>query len=354
MSRSPPARPDSRSSRPATPPRRRRSRLGRRRRAPPSVRRRRSVSSSPARRVRRRRATGCRRRSSWWRRRPKRARAASPGRRASRSKSPATPTSRPAPSTPSKPPTEPVRITFWHTMQSAAGDALAALTDEYNASQDRVVVELQNQNGYEELIDKYFQSSPGDRPHLAQLPEYMLQQMADTNTVVTTTACIQTEGFDISPFLPRAMFAYQTGGVQWAMPFNISSPVLYYNKAVFEEAGLDPDAPADHPRRPPRVLAADRRLRCRDLRPGPRLGSQLRWWLVPRAVARPCRPALRRQRQRPHRPRHPGAVQLARGGGDADVRPGSRRRRSRRLRRRRPARARRAAADRRSRSSRRR
>ena len=138
---------------------------------------------------------------------------------------------------------EPVRITFWHTMQSAAGDALAALTDMYNASQDRVVVELQNQNGYEELIEKYFQSSPGDRPHLAQLPEYMLQQMADTNTVVTTTACIQTEGFDITPFLPRAMFAYQTGGVQWAMPFNISSPVLYYNKAVFEEAGLDPEQP---------------------------------------------------------------------------------------------------------------
>ena len=138
---------------------------------------------------------------------------------------------------------EPVRITFWHTMQSAAGDALAALTEEYNASQDRVVVELQNQNGYEELIEKYFQSSPSDRPHLAQLPEYMLQQMADTNTVVTTTACIQTEGFDITPFLPRAMFAYQTGGVQWAMPFNISSPVLYYNKAVFEEAGLDPDQP---------------------------------------------------------------------------------------------------------------
>ena len=39
------------------------------------------------------------------------------------------------------------------------------------------------------------------------------------------------------------MFAYQTGGVQWGMPFNISSPVLYYNKAMFEEAGLDPERP---------------------------------------------------------------------------------------------------------------
>ena len=86
---------------------------------------------------------------------------------------------------------EPVRITFWHAMQSAQGDALAELTDLYNASQDRVVVELQNQNGYEELIDKYFQSSPEDRPHVVQMPEYMLQQMADANTVISTTACIQ-------------------------------------------------------------------------------------------------------------------------------------------------------------------
>ena len=138
---------------------------------------------------------------------------------------------------------EPVRITFWHAMQSAQGDALAELTDLYNASQDRVVVELQNQNGYEELIDKYFQSSQEDRPHVVQMPEYMLQQMADANTVITTTACIQAGGFDIAPFLPRAMFAYQTGGVQWGMPLNISSPVLYYNKAMFEEAGLDPERP---------------------------------------------------------------------------------------------------------------
>jgi sn-glycerol 3-phosphate transport system substrate-binding protein len=137
----------------------------------------------------------------------------------------------------------PVTLQFWHTMQSAQGEALAELTSRFNDSQDDIVVELVNQNGYEELIDKYFQSSAEDRPHLVQMPEYMLQQMADANTVITTTACIQASGFDISPFLPRAMFAYQTGGVQWAMPFNISSPVLYYNRAIFEEAGLDPDQP---------------------------------------------------------------------------------------------------------------
>ena len=138
---------------------------------------------------------------------------------------------------------EPVNITFWHGMQSGNEIALQDLVEEYNASQDRVVVELQNQNGYEELVDKYFQSSQADRPHLIQLPEYMLQQMADTNTVVSSTACIQAEGYDTTAFLPRALLAYQTGGVQWGMPFNISNPILYYNRVAFEEAGLDPDQP---------------------------------------------------------------------------------------------------------------
>ena len=136
-----------------------------------------------------------------------------------------------------------MHITFWHTMTNTLEDTLVALTDLYNASQDRVVVELQNQNGYSEVIDKYFQSSQDDRPDIVQMPEYMVQQMADTNSVVPIGACIQTEGFDITPYLPRVLLEYQTGGIQWSMPFNVSGPVLYYNRKMFEAAGLDPDQP---------------------------------------------------------------------------------------------------------------
>jgi sn-glycerol 3-phosphate transport system substrate-binding protein len=39
------------------------------------------------------------------------------------------------------------------------------------------------------------------------------------------------------------MFAYQTAGVQWGMPLNISTPALFFNRVMFEEAGLDPDQP---------------------------------------------------------------------------------------------------------------
>ena len=51
-----------------------------------------------------------------------------------------------------------------------------------------MVVELQNQSGYDENADKFFQSSTADRPGLIQLPEYLTQQMADVNAVVTRVA----------------------------------------------------------------------------------------------------------------------------------------------------------------------
>ncbi|MDQ3738319.1 MAG: ABC transporter substrate-binding protein [Actinomycetota bacterium] len=136
-----------------------------------------------------------------------------------------------------------VELTFWHAMTNELEDALVELTDGYNASQDQVRVTLQNQGGYNEAIDKYFQSGVGGRPEIVQMPEYMVQQVADSESTVPIGACMEDTGFDDSAFLPRALNAYQTGGVQWSMPFNVSNPILYYNKTMFEEAGLDPEKP---------------------------------------------------------------------------------------------------------------
>ncbi len=139
--------------------------------------------------------------------------------------------------------TSPVEITFWHGLGSTLEETLTTLTNEYNASQDKVVVRLENQGGYKQTIDKYLQSGQSSRPQLVMFPEYMVQQIADTGSVVPAGACLEASGFDTAEFLPRALLAYQTEGVQWSMPFNVSDPILYYNKRIFEAAGLDPEVP---------------------------------------------------------------------------------------------------------------
>ncbi len=135
----------------------------------------------------------------------------------------------------------PVEITFWHGMNDVLEDSLVALTDAYNASQDKVNVTLQNQTGYDAAIDKYIQSSPDSRPDMIQFPEYSLQTFAQSDTLIPIGACVESSGFDTSVFLDRAIDAYTWQGVQWAMPFNVSNPVLYYLRPKFEAAGLDPD-----------------------------------------------------------------------------------------------------------------
>ncbi len=136
----------------------------------------------------------------------------------------------------------PVEIVFWHGMANELETALQELTAAYNQSQDRVRVELQNQTSYESAIDKYIQAGQASRPDLIQLPEYTLQSFAQSDTFVPVGACIEAAGFDTSAFVPRTLTAYQFEGIQWAVPFNISNPILYFNKQMFEAAGLDPDA----------------------------------------------------------------------------------------------------------------
>ena len=136
----------------------------------------------------------------------------------------------------------PVELTFWHGLAGPLAEEMQKLADGYNASQAKVHVTL-IQSSYEQTIDKYLQAGQGSRPDLVQMPEYMVQTMVDSRSVVPVEACIKSSGYDTSQFLPTGLGAYATQGVQWSIPFNISNPVLFYNKKTFVAAGLDPDKP---------------------------------------------------------------------------------------------------------------
>jgi sn-glycerol 3-phosphate transport system substrate-binding protein len=137
---------------------------------------------------------------------------------------------------------KPVRLVMWHSMNRANEEALKRLTDRFNAQQQDVQVSLVNQTTYKDTLTKYRAGlSSGDLPDLVQLEDTTVQQMADTQSVLPVQSCIDAEHFDMSDYLPRVLERWSLNGVRWAMPFNISNPVLYYNKAAFRKAGLDPN-----------------------------------------------------------------------------------------------------------------
>ena len=121
-------------------------------------------------------------------------------------------------------------------------DSLVALTDAYNASQDKVNVTLQNQTGYEAAIDKYIQSSPDSRPDLIQFPEYSLQAFAQSDTLIPIGACIEDEQLrHIGVPRSGARRVHLAGrAVVDAVQRQQSGAVLPATQE-FEAAGLDPD-----------------------------------------------------------------------------------------------------------------
>jgi sn-glycerol 3-phosphate transport system substrate-binding protein len=137
-----------------------------------------------------------------------------------------------------------VEITFWHSMNRGLGETLTKLTDQFNASQSKVKVNLVNQIDYASTFTKYKAGlASGDLPDLVQLQETDQQQMIDTGTVVPAGVCAKADNFSFSDFLPRVVSYFTVKGNQYAMPFNTSGPVLFYNKKAFTAAGLDPEMP---------------------------------------------------------------------------------------------------------------
>lgn len=137
---------------------------------------------------------------------------------------------------------KPVKLVVWHSMTRANEEELKKLTDRFNAQQTDVNVTLVNQTSYRDTLTKYRAGlSSGDLPDLVQLEDTTVQQMVDTQSVLPVQSCVDAEHFNLSDYLPRVLDRWSLNGGRVAMPFNISNPVLYYNKAAFRRAGLDPN-----------------------------------------------------------------------------------------------------------------
>lgn len=137
----------------------------------------------------------------------------------------------------------PVAIDFWWGVPGGdVGTTIEGLVRAYNASQDRVRVNLVLNGSYDDNLDKYRAASAADRPEVIQLEDTATQLLIDSGTTLPAAACIEASDYDTSDYLPRVLDYYTVEDVLWPMPYNVSNPIVYYNKKVFAEAGLDPDA----------------------------------------------------------------------------------------------------------------
>ncbi len=145
------------------------------------------------------------------------------------------------------PPTTPgiTKVSFWHSMGGdIGGKAIPNMVNEFNASQEGCYVVYTYQGSYDDSLNKLkagLQSK--DTPTVIQLFDIATRLMVDLDVVTPMQEYIDAENYDVSDLEPNVLAYYTVNGQQYSMPFNTSTPILYYNKDAFKAAGLDPEKP---------------------------------------------------------------------------------------------------------------
>ena len=200
-------------------------------------------------------------------------------------------------------------IQWWHAMGGKLGETVNEIADGFNKTQTEYKVVPVYKGSYPDTMTAAiaaFRAKQG--PHIVQVFEVGTASMMAAKGAVYPIYQLMAD--EKEPFDPKAfigpVYGYYstTDGKLLSMPFNSSTPVFYWNKEMFQKAGLDPN-------KPPEDLAGSGRLRQeagrlgRQVRPDGRMAD-----LDPaRELRRLAQPAIRDQGERLRRLGHRAQVQ---------------------------------------------
>ncbi len=139
-------------------------------------------------------------------------------------------------------------IQFWHSMEGALGERVNALVKDFNASQSDYQVKASYKGNYGESMNAGVAAfRAGNAPDILQVFEVgTATMMAGKGAIQPVQEMSEKAGKPINPddFLGAVAGYYSSNeGKLISMPFNSSTPVLYYNKDAFKKAGLDAEKP---------------------------------------------------------------------------------------------------------------
>ncbi|HEX2390886.1 MAG TPA: extracellular solute-binding protein, partial [Casimicrobiaceae bacterium] len=142
----------------------------------------------------------------------------------------------------------PVEVPFFFPV--AVGGPITKIIDGYAADfeKDNPGIKLRPiySGTYQDTIAKALTAvKSGEPPVTSVLLSTDMYTLIDEEAIVPFDDLIKTDEDRawVKSFYPAFMENSQTGGKTWGIPFQRSTVVLYWNKELFKEAGLDPNKP---------------------------------------------------------------------------------------------------------------
>lgn len=162
-----------------------------------------------------------------------------------------------------------IQIDFWHAMTGPLGTSLEGIASRFNSAQSKYTVNAIFKGGYPDtMVAAIAAFRAGNAPHLVQMFEVGTATMMAAKGAIKPVHELMKEAgvpFDPAVYLPAVRSYYSSAdGKMVGMPFNTSTPILWYNKDAFRKAGLDPNAP---PKTWAQVKDAAQRIRATNTAP---------------------------------------------------------------------------------------
>lgn len=135
-------------------------------------------------------------------------------------------------------------ISFWNGFTGSDKETLETLVDEYNETNDKNIQVDMSIMPWDSLYQKLSTVlSVGEGPDMVAMATERIGTYAEPGAFVDVSDAYTT-GIIEEAAVPEALkenLKYE--GKYYGVPMNFATLLLYYNKTIFEEAGLDPETP---------------------------------------------------------------------------------------------------------------
>ena len=144
--------------------------------------------------------------------------------------------------------TGPVELTFFYPVlvPGPVTELLDELIADFTSEHPEVQITPVYSGSYDQTIDRIqtLLRGGGELPHIAIIGNQHTAMYVNLDLIEPLDDFIAGEGASFAQDLvPGFMTNPEFRGQTWSIPFQRSTPVMFYNKDMFREAGLDPEQP---------------------------------------------------------------------------------------------------------------
>lgn len=140
-------------------------------------------------------------------------------------------------------PSGPVTVTFWHYWDGTNGQVLQSLIDEYESDHPNVTIQAEFVPGSDLGTKLQAAIVARETPTMAIVDLITMPMLTKSGALAPLDEMIAASSVDMSDYFAGPLVYGERNGHRYSLPVSASNLGLFWNKELFQRAGLNPDVP---------------------------------------------------------------------------------------------------------------